>query len=344
MIAAVTVAACAQVQPLPARGGNSPNSACQVTDTGGIDDKSFNQTAYQGLIEAQDKLNVEQKFLESTTPNDFTPNIDAFIQEGCDIIITVGFLLGGATATAAQQNPDQKFAIVDFDFTNPNTGKDVKFPNVRELVFSTDQAAFLAGYLAAGMTKTKKLGTFGGVNIPPVTVYMSGFEAGMNLYNKKHHDNVQLLGWNTKSGNGLFTGDFENQDNGRRVTESLLEEGADIIMPVAGPVGLGAAAAVQDSGQGHMIWIDTDGCVTAPEYCSLFLTSVKKNMNVAVFDTVKQTINGNYKGGLYVGTLKNKGVALAPYHDFESSIPAKLKQEIKGLKKRIEAGKLKTGG
>src|SRR4029079_1361989 len=193
----------------------------------------------------------------------------------------------------------------------------------------TDQSSFLAGVLAAGMTKSGKVGTFGGLKIPTVTIYMQGFAAGIDYYNQKNGTSVQLLGWNPAKQTGLFTGDFENQDNGRRVTESLLQQGADIILPVAGPVGLGAAAAVQAAGgDNHMIWVDTDGCVSAQQYCSLFLTSILKNMDVAVEQSIKDSLAGTCKGGTYVGTLENGGMGLAPFHDFESQVPQKVKDQI----------------
>ncbi|HEY2997414.1 MAG TPA: BMP family ABC transporter substrate-binding protein, partial [Acidimicrobiales bacterium] len=163
-------------------GASSDFTGCQVTDTGGVDDKSFNQTAYKGLTDAADELGAESKFLESQSEADFAPNIQAFLDQDCGIIITVGFLLGDATADAAEANPDQKFAIVDNDLFSTATNEDRNFDNVAELVFSTDQAAFLAGYVAAGMSKTGTVGTYGGINIPTVTIFMKGFELGIEQY------------------------------------------------------------------------------------------------------------------------------------------------------------------
>src|SRR5574341_99893 len=292
--------------------------ACQVTDTGGIDDRSFNATAWKGMQDAQSQLGVQVKFLESTTSNDFTPNLQTFVQQKCGLIVTVGFLLGDATKASATANANQKYAIVDFAYDPP-------LPNVLGLTFSTDQAAFLAGYVAAGMSKTHKLGTFGGQKIPTVTIFMDGFWAGMKYYNQKNNANVQLVGWDALKQNGLFTGDFTNQDNGKRVTETLLSQGADIILPVAGPVGLGAAAAVKGAGADkHMIWVDTDGCESAQQYCSLFLTSIEKKMDVAVQSAIKSAVDNQFKGGTYVGTLENDGVGIAPFHDFGSQVPQKL--------------------
>jgi basic membrane protein A len=311
--------------------------ACQVTDTGGIDDRSFNATAWKGMVDAKTQLGVQVKFLESTSQNDFAPNINTFVQQKCGLIVTVGFLLGDATKNSAKANPSLKYAIVDFGYAP----KDVPNNNVLGLTFSTDQAAFLAGYVAAAMSKSGKLGTFGGIKLPTVTIFMDGFWAGVKYYNKQNNANVQLLGWNAAKQNGLFTGDFTNQDNGKRVTETLLGEGADIILPVAGPVGLGAAAAVKAAGAGkHMIWVDTDGCVSASQYCSLFLTSIEKHMDVAVETAIKSAVDNQFKGGTYVGTLQNNGVGIAPFHDFESQVPQKVKDGLNTIKQGIISGSI----
>ncbi|MEZ5238041.1 MAG: BMP family ABC transporter substrate-binding protein [Microthrixaceae bacterium] len=159
-------------------GAGSGTVVCQVTDTGGIDDRSFNQTANEGLVRAQEELGVEGNVLESNSEADFEPNLKAFVDQGCDLIIPVGFLLDAATQASAQENPDQKYAIVDVDFFDTESETDVTLDNVEELTFATDQAAFLAGYLAAGTTGTGKVGTYGGINIPTVTIFMDGFLAG----------------------------------------------------------------------------------------------------------------------------------------------------------------------
>ncbi|MCX7854932.1 MAG: BMP family ABC transporter substrate-binding protein, partial [Anaerolineae bacterium] len=277
-----------------------------VTDVGGIDDKSFNATSWQGMELAKQELGVEVAYLESQQQADYASNITQFIDQGYDMIITVGFLLGDDTKKFAEQNPNVKFAIVDYSYDPP-------IPNVLGLTFATDEAAFLAGYLAAGMTKTGKVGTFGGIKIPPVTIFMVGFEYGVKYYNQKHGTNVQVLGWSTEKDDGLFVGNFESTDDGRRAGEELISEGADIIMPVAGPVGLGTAAAVKDHPGTMLIGVDTDWTVSAAEYTDVILTSVLKNMDVAVRDAIKMAVDGTFKGGTYVGTLKNGGVGIAPF-------------------------------
>ena len=218
-----------------------------VTDTGGINDKSFNQSAWQGMQEAAAaNPNITVKYLQSTTQSDYTTNINSFLGEKCGIIVTVGFLMGAATETAASKNPTQNFAIVDCSYASGCiTGK--KVGNIDQLVFNTVQDGFLGGYLAAGMTKTGKVATFGGEDFGTVTIYMDGFWDGVQYYNKQHHTNVQVLGWNEQTQKGEFTGDFTNQTKGQTVTQTFISEGADVIFPVAGNVGLGAAKAVQDA-------------------------------------------------------------------------------------------------
>jgi len=332
VVLAMVLAGCGQATPTPAP---TPTVAApalkvgEVTDTGGIDDKTFNATAWKGVQQAIDELGVEGTYLESNQPTDYAKNITEYLNQDYDLIITVGYLLGDDTSTAAAANPDRNFAIVDNAY-------DPEIANVLALTFSTDQAAFLAGYLAAGMTQTGIVGTFGGMEIPTVTVFMVGFANGVAYYNQQKGTNVQVLGTDT------YVGNFDSTDDGRRMGESLMDEGADIIMPVAGPVGVGTAAAVLERGK-MMIGVDTDMTVSAPEYKSILLTSVLKNMDVAVFDTIKAVQDGTFKGGTYVGTLENGGVGLAPYNDLDSKVPQELKDEITQLQKDLIAGTVSTG-
>jgi basic membrane protein A and related proteins len=309
--------------------------ACQVTDTGGVDDASFNQTSWEGALMAQRELGVEAKVLESQQQADYERNINAFIEEGCDIIITVGFLLGDATAAMAEQNPDQKFAIVDYAY-------DPGYDNVLGLVFATEQAAFLAGYAAAAVTQTGVVGTFGGIQIPPVTVFMDGFAMGVKYYNEQKGTDVRVVGWDPETQTGSFTGNFESLDDGRAQAEALMGEGADIIMPVAGPVGLGTAAAAMEAGNVYIIGVDTDWTISSPEYRSITFTSVRKNMDVAVYESIEEVVNGTFAGGLFVGTLENNGVGLAPFHDLAGMVSAELQAELDVIEQEIIAGNIQV--
>jgi basic membrane protein A len=328
MVFAMVLAACSG-------GGDGGAKACEVTDVGGIDDKSFNATAWKGAQDAEAELDVEAKYLESQQQTDYEKNINAFIEEGCDIIITVGFLLGDATAAAAEANPDQKFSIVDYAY-------DPGYDNVLGQVFNTDEAAFLAGYLAAGVSKTGKVGTFGGIQIPTVTVFMDGFAAGVDYYNQQKGTAVEVLGWDPATQTGLFTGNFESLDDGRAMGESLMDEGADIIMPVAGPVGLGTAAAAQERGGVYIIGVDSDWTQTSPEFTPILLTSVLKNMDITTFNAIEAVLNDTFVGGVVVGTLENGGVDLAPYHDLASMVSSELQSELDLIPQGISDGTILT--
>jgi basic membrane protein A and related proteins len=329
---AAPTAAAAPTELSSTAGANT--KVCLVTDVGGINDKSFNATAWKGVTDATTAYGIKSQYLQSKQQTDYAKNIQAYIDAKCDLIVTVGFLLGDATAAAAKANPTAKFTIVDNAYDPPVS-------NIRALTFSTDQAGFLAGYLAAGMTKTGKIGTFGGLQIPTVTIFEDGFYAGAMYYNKIHSTKVAVLGWDPIKKTGLFAGGFNDQTQGKNLANNLMQEGADIIMPVAGAVGLGAAAAIQAANSGGMvIGVDTDWTVSAADYTSITLTSVMKNMDVAVKDTIKSVIAGNFQGGNYVGTLANNGVQIAPFHDFDSKVPDALKTELTQLKADIISGKV----
>lgn len=309
-------------------------SACMVSDVGGVDDRGFNQNSYDGLEMAEEELGAEISFLESTAATDYERNINTFIDQGCDVIVTVGFLLGDATKAAAEDNPEQLFSIVDFAYDPP-------LDNVQGLVFDTKSASMLAGYLAAAMSETGTVGTFGGVQIGPVVDFMIGFEAGVNYYNDEAGTAVDVIGWDSASESGTFTGDFENQDAGRQTAEALMQEGADIIFPVAGPVGLGAMAAVQDSGgEALYIGVDVDQAVSVPDHENIMLSSVLKRLDNAVFASIEDAQDGSFEEPLYVGTLENEGVGLAPFHQFEEEVPQEVKDGIEALREALISGEV----
>ncbi|MCS7054698.1 MAG: BMP family ABC transporter substrate-binding protein [Thermoflexales bacterium] len=308
---------------------------CQVTDVGGIDDKSFNQTAWAGAQQVAKEFGAEARYLESQQQTDYEKNINEFLASGCDLIVTVGFLLGDATKAAAEANPNQKFQILDFTYDPP-------IPNVWGQVYATDQGAFLAGYVAAAVSKTGKVGTFGGINIPPVVDFMDGFALGVKYYNEKNGTNVQVLGWDVEKRDGLFAGNFESTDDGRRLGETLMDEGADVIMPVAGPVGLGTGAAILERGNAYLIGVDSDWYESAPEYKSIVLTSVLKRLDVSVVEAARAIAEGKFSGGTKVATLANNGVGIAPFHDLDSIVPQKVKDDLPGIIQDIIAGKIKT--
>ncbi len=316
--------------------------ACVVTDTGGINDKSFNASAYQGLKDAAKvDSNISYTYLSSSSSTDYAPNINSFISQHCGIIVTVGFLMDAATAAAANAHPNQKFAIVD------DAPVVKKGTHVLALQYETDQAGFLGGMLAAGMSKTGTVATYGGQNFSAVTLYMNGFVAGVRYYDKTYAKKVKVLGWTPAKGacslasckgSGTFVGNFTDQTAGQSDTTTFFSEGADIVFPVAGSVGLGSVAAAKQAGAGHYVmWVDSNGCVSDKADCKLFVGTVAKGVEASVKAAVLEAAKGTFKAGSYIGTLKNQGTALE-YGGVK--VPAKLKAEIAKAKAGIIAGKI----
>lgn len=311
-----------------------------VTDTAGIDDRTFNASAWQGVQTARQTLGVEGAYLESGGEADFAPNVRAFIERGTALIIGVGYRLADATRAAALANPQQKFAIVDYAF-------EPVLPNVAGITFRVDQAAFLAGYLAAGISTTGKVGTFGGRALPPVAQFMVGYEQGVLHYGRSHDASVAVIGWKTDPsaegcGTGLFTGNFENLEDGRTYANRLMDEGADVMMAVAGELGISAAAAASERGR-MMIGVDADQARSAPEYASVFLTSVVKRIDAATYSVIESVVRNTFTGNAYVGTLANGGVDLASFGAQAERVSPVLKTELEGLRQAIIAGELRTG-
>lgn len=344
-IAVLALAACGEAPEEGAAPSGSGGAAaadflgCMVTDQGGIDDRSFNASAWAGLQAAEASQGIQVKYVTSKSESDYTPNVNSLIAEDCGIIVTVGFSLGDATLAGANANPDERFTIVD---ENPmNDGAPVE--NIKPLLFNTAEAAYLAGYLSAGMSKTGTVGTFGGIKLPTVSVFMDGYADGVDKYNADKGTDVKLLGWDKAKQDGLFAGKFDDQTGGKNLANNLIQQGADIIMPVAGGTGLGAAAAAQESGgKVSIVWVDTDGYESASQYKDVFLTTVLKGISTAVETATADTVAGNYSNEPFIGTLANDGVGLAPYHDFEAQVPPELTAEVDALKAQIIDGTIKV--
>ena len=329
-VSVLLLAGCAPA-PEPSAGPTAGEyCARMVTNSGGLDDRSFNQSSWEGLEEAAKKYGIDVDAIVSTGEADLAPNVSQAALTGCRLVLTVGYELADATLAEAKANPEVHFAIVD---------EQVDGENIKPIVFDTAQASYLAGYLAAGVTRTGKVATFGGGNQPPVTLFMDGFVDGVAEYNAVHGTSVSVLGWNKARQDGLFTGDFEDIVKGKTTTEALLDQGADVIMPVAGQVGEGAAAAILQHGASSLIWVDNDGYDTLPaEFQPVVLTSVLKNMQDAVVTIVGDDIDGTFDQRPFVGTLANGGVDIAPYHDLADRVSPKLQAELDGLRAAIVDG------
>jgi basic membrane protein A len=308
---------------------------CIVSDSGGFDDRSFNQLGAEGVRAAAEGLGVEAIEVESQSEADFAPNISSVIDQGCNMVVTVGFLLAEATAAAAEANPDIQFAIID--------DSSIDLPNVQPIVFDTAQAAFLAGYAAASHTETGIIATWGGIQIPPVTIFMDGFYEGAMYYNEQNGTDVQVLGWDPEAQNGSFTGGFEAGVEAKAMAETFIGQNADVLMPVGGPIFLSAAEAIRDAGEDSgitMVGVDADLYETSPDNADLFLTSVLKGMAQGTQAVVEQAAAGEFSNEPYVGTLENEGVGIAPFHDFEGEVDPELLAQLDEITAGIIAGEI----
>ncbi len=330
--------ACAPAMAVPtttAIPATDQGRVCQVTNTGGLYDNSFNQTIFKGLQDSAVQFGWDVRIFQSASTADYEKNIREFLRGDCDLIVGV-FPMMDAMKAAALGHPDQKFMFTDFPY-------DPTISNIRSQIYAVDQAAFLAGYVAASVTRSGKVGVFGGIDIPPVTDFMDGFALGVQHYNQKNGTNVEVLGWDPVRHEGLFLGGFCCSAEGREITQKLLDQGADIILPVAGTsVGPGAAYAVKSHGDAYIIGVDTDWFITEAEFADIVLTSILKNYDESVLQAVEAIEDGAFTGGIHIGTLETGEVGLAPFHQFDSIISPKVKAELEQIRADIIAGKIKT--
>jgi basic membrane protein A len=353
LLAMAALAACGDAPDSSAApsGGDETTAAaasdflpCIVSDAGGFDDKSFNQLSYEGVQQAADELGVEFKGVESNSENDYAPNLESLVAEGCDAIVTVGFALASATKESAAANPDIKYILIDDAADGGDDGEtfDGKAdqPNIKPLLYDTSQAAFLAGYAAADYTKTGVVGTYGGLPFPTVTIFMDGFKQGAEYYAKEKGKDVKVVGWDGKD--GLFTGGFEANETATNTARQLLDQDVDVILPVGGPIYQGALTAIDASGADvAMLGVDADVFETDPNTQDVILTSILKNMKVSTYEAITSAASDEeFDFAPYIGTLENDGVGLAPFHNFESKVSDSLASELDEVKAGIIDGSI----
>ncbi|GAA1515067.1 basic membrane protein A [Agromyces terreus] len=337
--AAALLAGCASAPDDSGDGGSDTAidfQPCMVSDAGGFDDKSFNQLGFEGITKAAEELGVEAKTVESKDETEYAPNLTSLVDQGCDLIVTVGFALSAATVESATANPDVEYVIIDDAADNDFDGT-VDAENIKPILFDTAQAAFLAGYAAADYTTTNVVGTFGGMNFPTVSIFMDGFKQGVDYYASENGKAVKVVGWDGTDGS--FTGGFEANDQARQTAQALIDQNIDVLLPVGGPIYQSAAAAIRDSGREiALIGVDADVFETDPSVGDLLLTSIRKGIDVGTYDAVLAAGNGEFDASPFIGTLENEGVGLAPFHDFESKISDTLPDALDALQASIISG------
>ncbi len=320
-------------------GGGKAFNVCLVLDTGGVADKSFNESAYQGAVNAAKKNpNIKVTYLQSKGSADYTPNLTNSAKKGCNEVVATGGLLADATQKAALAYPKVHFAIVDDSVTAPK-----KAPNLYTLAFKSEQGGFLAGYVAASVSKSGTIGTWGGINVgPQVTAYMDGYLQGAKYYGKQKKKDINVIGWDGKKGSFIGPPNgFGDPTGGRSLTQTQMQQGADVVFPVAGGSGAGALTAAEaQGGKLKVIWVDFSGCTNYAKDCKYIPTSALKNISGEVEAYATSGAAGKVPTGAYVGTLANKGVGIDAFHDFDSQISADTKTELTEIEKKIGDGSI----
>jgi basic membrane protein A len=296
-----------------------------VTDVGKIDDKSFNQSTWDGVKMAEKELGAIVQYIETTDPKDYDKNISTFGDANYDVIVTVGFALGEATVAAAQKFPNVKFIGVD-QFQAEEVA------NVAGLNFPEDNAGFLVGALAAMMTKTNQIGAVLGTDaVPPVWRFGEGYRAGALYINPSIEINVI---YHNDVG---FDKTFTDPEWGKTTAISMIDKGVDIIFGAGGKTGNGALLGAAEKSV-YCIGVDTDQYFTVPEAQKFLLSSAMKLLDTGTFTLIKLAKEGTFPKGNFFGDA-----GYAPFHDLDSAVPADVKAKMQEIDAALKAGTLMTG-
>ena len=307
MAAVLTAAMVASVSAMPqmVAAADDEFKIGLITDVGGVNDGSFNQSAWEGLEKAGEELGVEVNYLESATEADYQPNMETFVDEDYDLIISVGYMLADATREAAEANPDTKFAIID--------DSSIDLPNVTSLMFKAEQASYLVGYVAGLTTKTNNIGFVVGMTNETMNQFGYGYCAGAIDANP----DITVQQFNANS--------FADSATGKTMANTAITNGADIVFQAAGATGLGVIEACQEAGV-YAIGVDSDQSSIAPK---TVLTSAMKRVDNAVYDAVQELIDDKLEGGVQTFDLAAGGVDIAPSQDLISDDVIKAVDEVK---------------
>jgi len=296
-----------------------------ITDVGKVDDKSFNQSAWEGAQQAAASLGGEANYIETEEAKDYENNIDLFIEDGVDVIITVGFALGDATIAAAQANPD-------IDFIGVDQFQAEALPNLAGLIFPEDKSGFLAGALAGLLTETNIVGAVLGTDlVPPVVAFKEGWENGAR------YTNPQVETISTYHPGGLDIA-FGDPDWGAATARQALDQGADIIFGAGGATGNGALIEIASQEGAWCVGVDTDQWNTVPEARACLITSAMKLITPGVAELVEASAAGSFPGGNHLGD-----VGLAPFHDHDSAVSDDYKLSLEAIKAALDSGEISTG-
>ena len=318
IIASLSLVGCNSKQPQGNTKEKKTLKVGMVADVGGINDESFNQSAWEGLQQAKKDFGIEVKVIESKQASEYVPNMESLIDEGMDLVIGVGYTMKDDIKTEAENYPNQKFALIDETYD--------KIPkNITPILFKENEATYLTGLIAGKMTKTNNVGFIGGMQNPVISRFEYGFKAGVKEVNKKADVKVQ------------YAGTFADAAKGKSIANQMYGSNIDVILTAAGGTGLGSIEAAKEKGK-YAIGVDRDQNNLAPDNV---LTSALKKVNVGVYDTVKELKDGKLKGGqAKIYGLKEDGVGIP--ETTKKLVPQDVLDYVNGMIDKIKSGEIKV--
>ena len=334
LVLAFSLAACGKKDDTPPAATDDPGTDAEdtedtpeselkvamVTDEGGIHDQSFNESAWDGLQQAEKDFGVKVDYAESQQDADFAPNFETLLDAENDLIWGIGFKLSDALLEAAEANPDTKYAIIDFAYENTPD-------NVVGVVFKAEQPSFLVGYIAGLMTETNTVGFVGGIAGDVIWGFDYGFQAGVQYAAKELGKEIKILNQYAES--------FSDVATGKAIATQMYQQGADIVFHASGDTGTGVIEAAKEQDK-WVIGVDKDQNFLAPDHV---LTSAMKRVDVGVHHVVQELVNGSFPGGeTVVYGLEDGAVGLAPTSD--KHVPADILEKTKEIEQKIIDGEI----
>ncbi|MGL4730847.1 MAG: BMP family lipoprotein [Clostridium sp.] len=306
-----------------------------VTDEGGLNDKSFNQSADTGVKKAKEEFDIDYKTIESSKKEDYEPNLQALVEEKSNLTFAVGFQLSAAMKNIAAANPDSHFAIID---------EVVEAPNVQSITFKEEEGSFLMGVIAGKMTKTNKIGFIGGKDFPTIQKFESGFLAGVKAVNPEAAKGLECTDEEGKQPGQYvkYADSFNDPNKGYEIAKSLYDSGCDVVYHASGGTGTGMFKAAKElKEKGKEVWgigVDMDQTITLPEYADVILSSMIKKVDLATYEATKDVVDGKFEAGHKVLGIKEGGIGIA--ETTSKNTPEEVVNEVKSYEKKIADGEI----
>lgn len=340
LISSTMLAGCGGKGESTSKGNNNSTGSSNIsigltTDEGGLNDKSFNQSANEGVLKAKEDFGIKYTSIESQKKEDYEPNLQALVDAGSNLTFGIGYQLADAVSRTAKNNPEASFCLIDTE---------VKGDNILSVTFKEEEGSFLVGVIAGLMTKTNKIGFIGGKDTETILKFESGFTAGVKAVNPEAAKGLTSSDGSSAGTTVKYADSFADTNKGFELANSLFEAGCDVIYHAAGGVGIGMFQAAQQlKNKGSEVWgigVDMDQSISLPEYKDVILTSMLKRVDIATYDAVKALVEGNYKPGNKILGIAEGGVGIA--ETTSNNTPKEVISKVKDYEEKIKAGEIKV--